>query len=146
MNILNNCQIKYNYVLVFRGIVTQNECEKITRDMESFVLSKRVQRVDGTITATHEIYDEKADFEIIMPIDREIEDIESNTFKLVKNFKIENCVMINCDGNLENVEEQIDRLYKYIEENNLKIGSPGYTFVKLNMDGGVEIEYYVSVT
>ncbi len=141
-----NQELEFFNVLSFRGKVTQAELGNIEKNMEIKLAEAGVRRVDNPITVTFGVEGSYIDVEILLPIDRKMDNIGNYCFK--DKIKIVNAVVASFKGNPSGLQCACDKLNEYIRENRLQPITAGYNVTKkvdpLNIDN-TEIDVYVGI-
>lgn len=75
IEILEGPTLELENVISFRGSVNQAKVESIGRDMEEFVAQAGANKIGNPITATYGIDVNKIDIELLMSIDKQIENL-----------------------------------------------------------------------
>ena len=133
-------------VLSFRGKLTENEVEQIGRDMELQIATMNAKRIGNPVMATFKIDGHIRDVEIIIPIDKKVDNIGEYIFK--DKIKIVNALMLSYKGNPNGLNEACNELNKYIVDNNLQPITVGYNVTK-KIDpfdiNNSEVDVYVGI-
>lgn len=145
--ILQNQVLETEHLLCFRGEVTNAELESIGQDMESVIKNAGGRRVGFPITATYGMNNGKMDIELLIPVDRCMDDIKKYGYK--KQLKIVNAVVASYKGHPRGLQEACNQLNQHIIDHGLQPITVGYNVTKktdmLNPEN-TEIDVYVGIT
>jgi len=139
-------ELEVRNVLSFRGKIKQKELENIGKDMELKVNGMGGKRAGNPITVIHSVEKNILDFEILLPVDKNLGNIGEYQFK--ERIKIVNAVVASYKGNPAGIEKAFNELNEYIMTNNLQPITAGYN-VTLHMDSldidNTKIDIYVGI-
>lgn len=124
IEIKENQELKLNNLISYRGRIRQSELESIGKDIDLKINEKGAKRVSYPIMATYGVDGEYIDIEILIPIDKVIEDIDNYIFK--QEIKIVNAVMMTYKGNPLGMQNAFNELNQYIEKEKLQPITVGY--------------------
>lgn len=134
-------------VFSYRGKIKQAEVEHIGKNIESKIKESGAKRAGNPISATYGVDGEYLDIEIIIPIDKEIENTEDYVFK--KRIHIVNAVVACYKGNPTGLQDACNNLNQYIINNKLQPITVGYNVTKkvdmLNPENS-EVDVYVGIS
>lgn len=144
--IKENQEFELKNILSYRGKVCPNQMESLGKDMEAKINEVGAKRLNYPVTAIFGVEGEKIDVEILMQVDRKIEDIGEYIFK--EKIKIVNAVMICYKGDPKGLQKSCDELNQYILEKRLQPITAGYNVTQkidpINIDN-TEINVYVGI-
>ncbi len=123
------------------------EVEKIGKELEEIITKSGAKKVGNPISVTYGVEGEMMDMEILIPIDKKIENIEHYFFK--EKIKIVNALLVKHKGNPMMLQNTFNEVNHYIVENNLTPITPGYNVTKtidpINMEN-TEIYVYIGIS
>lgn len=147
LDIVENQVLEVNNIVSFRSKIKQTYMEQVAKDMELKITDAGAKRIERPITATYELDGEEMDIEILLPIDKQVADLDKYVFK--DKIKIVNAVVAKYKGHPSGLQGACNELNKYIMEHKLKPITVGYNVTKhiepLNMDN-TEIDVYVGIS
>lgn len=147
VEILEGQTLELKNVVSFRGSVARSEIEEIGKAMEVFVVQSGASREESAVTATYGIEGDKIDIELILPIDKRIENSEKYTYK--EKIKIVNAVVAKYIGNPSGLQAACNELNQYIIEHKLLPITVGYNVTKrldvMDLEN-TEIDVYVGIS
>ena len=124
--------LKFENAFVFKGQVNQMEYSNVIQEMNKIIIDNR-KKVDGYLTTcTHSMSEDgKVDVEIIIPLSEMIvlDDEQKEKYQVIESIEIENCLKIRHEGNPQIINEKLDLMKKYIDENNLEQMSDVYSVI-----------------
>lgn len=145
MEILFEQKLEINNLLTFRGTVKNSEINDIVRDMDMYIKKNENKRTGFPITVTYKMDTEKADVEILIPIEKEIKSSTKYVFK--PKLKITNAIVGRHHGNPNMLQETCNEIAKIIEEKKLVQITPGYSVTKqVDELGNADIEVWVGIS
>ena len=146
IEIKENQELELNNLLSFRGKIRQSELESIGRDIELKINEKGAKRVSYPVMATYGVNGEFVDMEVLVPIDKEIQNVGDYTFR--KEIKIVNAVMVTYKGNPIGLQDACNELNQYIENKKLQPITVGYNVTQcidpMNMENTIS-KIYVGI-
>ncbi len=119
--------LELHNLFTFRGLIAKEEIPEIEKELEQAINLAGAKRESCTIKAVHGLLYGKYDIELIIPINKKIEDTEKFTYK--ETIKILNALMAKCKGNPADVDTTLLELEKYIAVNKLLPTSVAYQVV-----------------
>lgn len=123
--ILQNQILEAEHLLCYRGEVTSAELEGIGREMDKAIREAGAKRAGFPITATYGMNNGKMDIELLLPVDRSMNDIKKYHYK--EQLKIVNAVVAKHYGNPGCLQQTCNELNQYIAENGLTPITVGYS-------------------
>lgn len=147
MEILKGQMLEIDNLIVFRGKVKANELENIGKEMESRIDALGARRIGNPITATYSVEGDTMDVELLLPIDKKMEDIGGFIYK--EKIKIVNALVGRHRGNPNGLQNTCNELNQYIVENKLMPITVAYNVTKkidpVNIIN-TEIDVYVGIS
>ena len=140
-------ELSVNNVFSYRGKIRQMELEDILKDMESKIQELGTIRNSNPITATYGMAGDYIDIEILLPIDKPVQNIGSYVFK--NKVQIVNAVVASYQGHPGGLQKACDQLNQYIMENQLQPITVGYNVTKQLDTANIEkteIDVYVGIS
>ena len=145
--IVKGQMLEVENLYTFRGQVSQIEVENIGKELEEIITKNGAQKVGNPISVTYGIEGSIMDMELLIPIDKEIENVEPYCFK--EKIKIVNALLAKHKGNPMMLQNTFNEVNHYIVENKLTPITPGYNVTKtinpLNMEN-CEIYVYIGIS
>lgn len=145
--ILKNQLLEIENILSFRGKVSITDIEQLGKEMEKKVNEFGAKRIGNPITATYGIEGNLMDIEILLPIDRKIENSDKYIYK--EKVKIVNALVAKHHGNPAELQNTCNELNQYIMENRLTPITVGYNVTRKVNPADIqdtEIDVYVGIS
>lgn len=137
-------ELNVTNLLSFRGKVSQAELEIISKDMQDKLASVGAKQLGNAITATFAMESGFIDVEVLVPIDKPVENMGKYVYK--EQLHIVNAVMVAYKGHPVGLQRAVEQLNQYMINNKLQPITVGYNVTK-KMDmlllDNTEIEVYV---
>ena len=144
--IKTNQELEVKNVLAFRGKIKPQELDGIVKDMEYKMKSVGAERIGNPITATYTVEKDGIDVEVLLPINKEMDDI--GAYKYKERIKIVNAVLLSYKGNPTGLQNACNELNQYMAEHQLQPITVGYNITKhidtINVEN-TEIDVYVGI-
>lgn len=139
-------KLELHHLITFRGNAEQCELETISKDIEEKIEFFGAKKVSNPIVATYNVDGAVMDIELLIPIDREIDNIGNYIYK--EKIMIVNAAKLSYKGNPSGLQDACNELNQYMEKNGLQPITVGYNITKhvdfINIDNS-EIEIYVGI-
>ena len=145
--ILQNQTLEAEHLFCFRGKVTDQELEEVGRDMDMVIRKAGAKRVSFPITATYSMDNGKMDVELLLPVDRRMDDVKEYHYK--EQLKIVNAVVARHNGNPNYLPQTCSELNQYIADKELMPITVGYSVPKRADASDIEnsiIDVYVGIS
>lgn len=145
--ILKNQLLEIENILSFRGKVSITDMEQLGKEMEKKVNEFGAKRIGNPITATYGVEGNLMDIEILLPIDRKIENSDKYIYK--EKIKIVNALVGKHHGNPAELQNTCNELNQYIMENRLTPITVGYNVIRKVNPANIqdtEIDVYVGIS
>lgn len=151
MKIKENQELTIRKALSFRGIVKECELDSIKMDMVHFLIEKNIARNSEIITATFGVEGEKIDIELLIPIDKDIDEVTGG-YQVKNNIIIKNAVLASYKGKPEEFSTACLEVNKYLNDKHLQPITVGYNVIKESVYNcekrctDVNIDIYIGVS
>lgn len=123
-----NQELYLKNLLSFRTTLTQSELQKEIYNIENFIKENGLNIMGPKISTTFSITQAiipTMDIEILIPVNKDF--VETNKYKLKKQFKLTNCLKVSHNGNPATFQNTVMNLQNYISANKLTPISTLYT-------------------
>ena len=134
-------------LISFRGKIKVEELQKLGQEMENKASLAGAKKVAYPITATYSVEGDLIDIEMLLPIDKPIDDIDK--FRYKSKVKIVNAIVAKHRGNPMKLQSTCNKLNQYLIEHKLVPITVGYNVTKkidaLNVED-TEIDVYVGIS
>lgn len=141
-----NETLEVNHILSYRAKIKMAEFNKVATAMEEKMRQRGIKRVANAITATFAVENDAMDMELLIPIDKKVENFEEYKYK--EKLKLVNAARLTYKGNPAGLQNACNELNQYIAERQLQPITVGYNVTKhmdpINMDN-TEIHVYVGI-
>lgn len=139
--------LEIEHAISFRDKIRQIDLNDIEKDIEEKIRKSEANKIGNPITATYSIEGNFIDVELIIPIDKKIDNI--GKYKYKERLKLVNAIVAKHKGNPMMIKNTYNELNQYIEKNNLIPITVGYNVTKnidyLNTENS-EIDIYVGIS
>ena len=151
--IIENVKLEMDNVLSFKGEITQQEMVQIIKEMEQIVSNNGAEKKGNIVTATFDVKKKGNQIvmavQVLVPLNKKINSPSGYVFKPV--FRLNNAIKLRHYGNPSKLQENMNKLVKYIEEKGLMPITPGYNVTinepsdKNNMEDLI-VDIYIGVS
>ena len=128
IEIKSNQELEINNILSFRSKMKQNELDNVIKNMELKIQGLGARRLGNPITATFGIDGEYLDVEILLPVDRPLENMGEYIFK--EKFKLVNATVATYKGHPMGLQNACNEFNQHILEQKLQPITVGYNVTK----------------
>jgi effector-binding domain-containing protein len=145
--ILKNQLLEIENIISFRGKVCLTDIEQIGKEMEEKAKQLGAKRIDNPITATYGVEGDLLDIEILLPIDKKIENFDKYIYK--DRIKIVNALVAKHHGNPAALQNTCNELNQYILEKQLTPITAGYNVTRKINPANIqdtEVDVYVGIS
>ncbi|PWJ09666.1 AraC family transcriptional regulator [Ruminococcus flavefaciens] len=126
--ITENVVLEMTNVLSFRGKVTQQQLNEISKEIETLIKSNNAHKKGGSVSATYAVDTTGTipliDMELLIPLDKDFPVNEPYRFKPV--FKLKNAIKIRHEGSPVYLQNTANELMRYISEHGYTPATAGY--------------------
>lgn len=140
-------KLEVDCLLSFRGKIKHCELEKIGKDMETTANMAGAKKVSNHIIATYAVEGDYVDIELLLPINKKINNIGEYCFK--EKIKIVNALMLVYKGDPVGLQAACNEFNQYMLQNSLQPITVGYNVTiksdSLNIEN-TETNIYVGIS
>lgn len=147
MKIKSQQVLEIHNILSFRGKINSQDLEMLGKDMELKAEEAGAKKVGNPITATFGVEGDILDLELLMPLDRKIDNLNVYNFK--ERIKIVNALVGMYRGNPGGLQKACDELNQYMIDNKMQPITVGYNVTEYvdPMDiENTQISVYVGIS
>lgn len=145
-NIEQGQVLTFENVLQYRCKADQLTLAGLQPKFENYLKQKDVKKISGMISINHsvEMKDGKQilDMEFLLPIDKEIK--ADDGFNFIKNFLVDNALMLKIYGNPLHMQSAIQQISEYIKSNNLTPKTPLIIHTEKEANNPMEVEQMIT--
>lgn len=140
-------KLEVDSLISFHGKINQNELDEIGRNMEKRIQDAGAKKIGNPITAIYSVEGSLMDLELLIPVDKVMEDTEGYKFK--EKLNIVNAAKLSYKGHPNGLQNACNELNQYIVNNKLHPITVGYNITRhaeLANPDNTEIDVYVGIS